>query len=108
MREITTAPAQGGPTTTDSASNNSTHIRLRLSARQRRALVALLERPRSREEIDKIAGVSNGPDLIAQLRRHGLEIPCELVEHIDRDDKRGRHGVYHLSGTDREYLGGAL
>ena len=108
MKEIRTTPAQGGPTTTDSTSDNSTHKRLRLSARQRRALVALLERPRSREEIDKIAGVSNGPDLIAQLRSRGLKVHCESVEHIDRDGKRGRHGVYHLSDTDREYLGGAL
>ncbi len=32
-----------------------------------------------REELDRIAGSSNGPETISSLRSRGLEIPCEPV-----------------------------
>lgn len=66
------------------------------------ALTALSGGPTRREEIDRAAGVSNGPDLIADLRRvYGLCLPCVLVDHIDRYGKKVRKGVYSLSEEDR-------
>lgn len=72
--------------------------------RHLRVIVALETRARKREEIDRIAGASNGPELIAELRRRGLDIPCDRVPAIDRDGKLTRPGVYHLNATDRSKI----
>lgn len=69
--------------------------------RHQRVLALLLTRPAKREEIDRIAGCSNAPELIAELRRRGLELPCERVEALDRDGRPCRPGVYHMTATDR-------
>ena len=69
--------------------------------RHQRALALLLQRPARREEIDRAAGCSNAPDLIAELRRRGLELPCERVEAIDRDGRACKPGVYHATPADR-------
>ena len=53
--------------------------------RHLRALAALLSHPVPREQIDAIAGCSNGPELIAELRRRGLgkdHLPCERITTI--------------------------
>lgn len=69
--------------------------------RERRALSALLAGPVKREHLDKLAGVSNAPDLIMNLRREmGLQIPCKIVRDRDRDGKRCVYGVYSLSDRD--------
>lgn len=66
------------------------------------ALTALRSGPKRREEIDRVAGVSNGPDLISDLRRdYGLSLPCALVDHIDRYGKKVKKGVYSLADGDR-------
>lgn len=69
--------------------------------RHLRALRALLDGPLLREELDDIAGCSNGPDLIDQLRCRGLEIPCQRLNCTDRDGKPCRPGKYSLSANDR-------
>lgn len=69
--------------------------------RHQRALALLLRRPAKREELDRIAGCSNFPDLVAELRRRGLEIPCQRVPAIDRDGQEVKAGVYRLSDADR-------
>lgn len=69
--------------------------------RHQRALALLLQRPAKREEIDSRAGCSNGPELIAELRRRGLDVPCERVEALDRDGRTCRPGVYSLTAADR-------
>jgi hypothetical protein len=66
-----------------------------------RALALLLQRPAKREEIDSRAGCSNGPELVAELRRRGLCVPCERVPALDRDGRPCRPGVYHLTDSDR-------
>jgi hypothetical protein len=71
------------------------------SPRRLRALAALLVRSQNREALDRAAGCSNGPDLIAELRRRGLSIPCDRVPVIDRDGQEVRIGVYHLTASDR-------
>lgn len=69
--------------------------------RQGRLLAALLEGPLSREQVDRIAGASNGPQVVLELRRLGLDIPCERVPCVDRDGAYGRRGSYSLTVADR-------
>ena len=69
--------------------------------RQLRALAVLLRRPLSREALDHIAGCSNGPELVAELRRRGLDVPCERIRFIDRDGFACRPGVYSFTTNDR-------
>jgi hypothetical protein len=69
--------------------------------RHLRAINALLIRPRPREELDRVAGCSNGPELVAELRRRGLDVPCERVECIDRDGLPVKRGIYHFTQRDR-------
>ena len=72
--------------------------------RQLRVIPALMARPRRREDIDDIAGCSNGPELVAELRRRGLEVPCERITFIDRDGKACRPGVYSFTPKDRRLI----
>ena len=58
--------------------------------RHLRVIAAVLSRPRRREDVDSIAGCSNGPELVAELRRRGLDVPCERIHFIDRDGYRCR------------------
>ena len=69
--------------------------------RHKRALLALMRRPMTREHLDTAAGCANGPDLVADLRRRGLQVPCERVPDYDRDGLPVRRGVYRLTGADR-------
>ena len=70
--------------------------------RQERLLNALLAHPVSREAADRIAGASNGPDVVARLRKRGLSAPCEMRRGIDRDGKKVLYGVYSLTDSDRQ------
>lgn len=69
--------------------------------RHLRAIAALLRRPMPRESLDKEAGASNAPELVAELRRRGLEVPCERIRFIDRDGYLCRPGVYRFTTADR-------
>jgi len=69
--------------------------------RHLRAIAALLRRPMPRESLDKEVGCSNGPELVAELRRRGLEAPCKRIKFIDRDGHLCRPGVYHFTDSDR-------
>jgi hypothetical protein len=69
--------------------------------RHLRVLAALLLRPRSREELDRVAGCSNGPDLVADLRRSGLELPCARTPCIDRDGFEVKRGIYSVTSGDK-------
>lgn len=71
----------------------------RLSPRQRRALLALRSGPVMREALDRIAGASNGPHIIMELRRMGLMIECERLHCLDRDGHACRPGRYTLAAT---------
>lgn len=72
--------------------------------RHLRAIFALMTSPRSRESIDRIAGCSNGPELIAELRRRGLEIPCTPTPCIDRDGFEVKRGIYHLTDQAKRLI----
>lgn len=69
--------------------------------RHLRVIDALMIRPRKREEVDRIAGASNAPELIAELRRRGLRIMCMLVQGVDRDGHLVKSGVYEFDEEDR-------
>ena len=53
--------------------------------RHLRVIQAVTVRPIPREELDRVAGCSNGPELVAELRRRGLEMPCTRTKKLDRD-----------------------
>ena len=72
--------------------------------RHLRAIAALLRRPMPRENLDTEAGCSNGPELVAELRRRGLEVPCKRINFVDRDGFICRPGVYFLTLADRSKL----
>jgi hypothetical protein len=66
-----------------------------------RVLNSLELRAQSRKEIDRVAGASNGPQVVANLRALGLTIPCDMIPAIDRDGYPTRFGVYSLDDADR-------
>lgn len=69
--------------------------------RHLRVIQAVLTRPLPREQLDAIAGASNGPDLVAELRRRGLDFPCTRTKKKDRDLYDCYPGVYHFTQRDR-------
>ena len=69
--------------------------------RHLRVIHALMIRLRKREEIDRIAGAANGPDLMAELRRRGLRVECTKTPGIDRDGYPVKFGIYELDDADR-------
>lgn len=70
--------------------------------RHLRAIDALMAGPLTREELDRVAGVSNGPQLVSDLRDLGLKLPCDRVRRINRDGRPCRPGVYRLNSVDRQ------
>lgn len=91
--EFESVPSKRNSTTTKfTGTDNPRHLR---------AIQALMTRPQRREHLDMIAGCSNTPELIAELRRRGLDVPCERVPDLDRDGRPIKRGVYHLLKSDR-------
>ena len=73
-----------------------------LSPRHRRIVHALLTRSRTREQIDRIAGASNGPDEVMRLRaKLDVEAPCVRIPAFDRDGHDVQVGVYSFTAADR-------
>ena len=72
-----------------------------VNPRHLRVIHALMIRPRKREEVDRIAGASNGPELMAELRRRGLRAECEKTPGIDRDGYPIKFGIYEFDHADR-------
>ena len=72
--------------------------------RHLRALAALLRRPRSRKQLDAVAGASNSPELVAELRRRGLEVPCVRSPCIDRDGFEVKRGIYYFTAKDKRLI----
>ncbi len=68
--------------------------------RQLVAILELMRRALFREKLDAITGVSNGPDLAADLCGGGLELPCKLITVTDRDRKEVGAGLYSLTAAD--------
>jgi hypothetical protein len=72
--------------------------------RHLRVIQAVTVRPVPREELDRVAGCSNGPALVADLRDLGLDMPCTRTKKLDRDLFPCWPGVYHLTERDRRKL----
>jgi hypothetical protein len=71
-----------------------------MSPRQSALLVTLLRRRGlMREEVDAVAGASNGPQVIAELRARGLgsELVCIRLHRTDRWGSSCRPGWYYLT-----------
>lgn len=70
-----------------------------------RLLAALMARARTREDVDRIVGASNGPAAIAKLRALGLPrpeyLPCERTPCFDRDGEEVMRGIYWLTPAGR-------
>ena len=66
-----------------------------------RALRALAVGPLMREEVDRVSGSSNGPDIVAALVRAGWRIECTRVDRIDRDGRPCKPGRYTLNAGQR-------
>lgn len=60
-----------------------------------------MTRPLPREQLDQVAGCSNGPELVAELRRRGLKVPCTRTKKKDRDFFDCWPGGYHFPQCDR-------
>lgn len=69
-----------------------------------RVLEALLEWPLSREEVDRIGRVSNGPQLMMEFRDAGLthkHLPCKRRALFNSDGAKTYPGVYWLTAVGR-------
>ena len=75
--------------------NNPRHLRV---------MIAVVRRSMTREHVDAEAGCSNGPELIAELRRRGLSLPCDRIPVYDRDGREVKRGVYHATTIDRRKI----
>jgi hypothetical protein len=85
-------------------SNKPAHFLGTENPRHLRAIMALLTRARTREDVDRTAGCSNGPELIAELRRRGLDVPCSRTPCIDRDGFEVKRGIYHFTDRDKRLI----
>ena len=99
MAKVFTSPGQIPLTGVPYPSSTPFHTD---NPREIRIVCALVSGPRSREELDAIAGASNVPDAIAALRRRGLEIPACREPIRDRDGAMVYRGRYHFTDSDRE------
>lgn len=104
------APLQSSLST---QAGHSSKPKRNLTHRQRCALRLLLD-ARAQVTVKALIAethVNNAPELIASLRRKGLEIPCEKREFTAADGKPRNFGLYELTKSDRhlalELLGNA-
>ena len=83
--------------------------RIKRNPRTARIIAALMSHPFVwREQIDEVAGASNGPEEVRRIRGLGLDIPCERVPTTDRDGRGTNPGRYRLDATDRATVRDAL
>lgn len=87
-----------------STSKNTSKFSGTDNPRHLRVIHSLMIRPRKREDVDRIAGASNSPELIAELRRRGLTIVCHRTPAIDRDGQPIKFGVYAFDEDDRRKI----
>lgn len=89
-----------------SGPNNANFKPLRLTPRQVRVVQALMACNGwiSREHIDRIAGASNGPQIIKEIRHKltGYEgLDMSRIDALDRDGKPCKPGCYQLNSLGR-------
>jgi hypothetical protein len=104
----TPGPTKAEPSAPNSANSTAEECRTpRLTPRQRRLLDALLQTHGwiAREDVDRIAGASNGPQIILELRckvtgHDGIEM--QKADATDRDGKACKPGRYRLTAQGRQ------
>jgi len=102
-----------GPTKAEPSAPNSVNSTVEdsktpvFTPRQSRVLEALLQSETwiSRESVDRIAGASNGPQIILELRRkvtghEGIEM--RQADATDRDGRASKPGSYRLTLAGRQ------
>ena len=94
------------PDTTNAVSSAQSKRKFSGTTNQRhiRAINALLNGPITRHNLAQVAGAANAPELVAELRRRGLTIPCERFDFTDRDGDKCRPGEYSLTEDDRRMV----
>ncbi len=96
------APLQSSLST---QAGHSSKPKRNLTHRQRCALRLLLD-ARAQVTVKALIAethVNNAPELIASLRRKGLDIPCEKREFTAADGKPSDFGLYELTKSDRHF-----
>jgi hypothetical protein len=88
----------------DCIENPEDHQFYTSNPRHLRILILVVRHSMTREHVDAEAGCSNGPELMAELRRRGLQLPCDRIPAYDRDGKLVKRGVYHATTTDRRKI----
>lgn len=91
-----------------SAPNSANFKTNKLTPRQSRTIAALMDKPKAwirREQIDRIAGASNGPQIIFELRSKvtgydGLDMA--RMDAVDRDGRPCKPGFYRINAKGRE------
>ena len=86
------APPKNSP----SALINMSNIKPIRTPRQARALQALLQKPVMREQMARVTGASNSPEVVSQLRKLGLLVHCKRLNKRDRDGLPCEPGLYTL------------
>lgn len=98
-------PTQSGAVAGRRTANSTPLFSGARSPRQVRVLRALMVLHKlTREDLDQVAGASNGPDVVAKLRAKGLSVPCTLLRRIDRDGRPCEIGEYRLTPQDRRAI----
>ena len=75
--------------------NHSNNLGLN-SKRQYRLLLAILEKPRATNELIRIVGANNIPDVVKKLRNKGWAIHTLNSPVYDRDNNKVDAGSYKL------------
>jgi len=76
----------------------------KLTERQHRTCEAFAMRGKLwREDVDRIAGASNGPEIMRQLKAKGLTW-CDRIRVIDRDGHPCEPGIYSIVGSGWDTL----
>lgn len=104
----TPGPTKAEPSAPNSLNSTATATQtVAFTPRQTRVMEALLQTDNwiSRESVDRIAGASNGPQVILELRRKvtgydGIEM--QKADATDRDGKACKPGRYRLSTQGRQ------
>lgn len=91
------------PDSNHSTNTNQAKQTLRInSERQYRLILAILETARGTNDLIRIIGANNVPDVVMRLRRKGWIIHTKLVTVSDRDGRKVEAGTYKLDNSQFE------
>lgn len=75
-----------------------------LSPKEFRAVMALLDRIVTREEMDLVTHSSNGPDVVWRLRKKGFPVIMVKKPTVDYDSKPSHYGEYSFDESFKREL----